>query len=385
MKHRTRLLAALSVLCAQATLLAAPPHQPQSRLHTTLHINWMEEASFPWTYNGGVVGRIGDYVVYIGGFGRQVPDRLKQKPGYFDGYHRLLAVWHMTNLRWEQAEPLFPGTARAYANYATSDGRYAYVLGGQSYVAPYCFRDVYRLSRNAQSWKWERLPDMLMDTADFDCVEVNGKLYVQGGANYERTGPHLGWDSEVGGVGKHLEALDLSRLQGGWKRLPDMPGTHRSHHAVAAVKGKIYVLGGVASVGGKQARHWNNVDNWRYDPERGTWEQLRDLPFPCGGWSAKVFRDRYVLLFGGFYGRKILALDGSTREAYGCDKAAFSNRVLVYDTATDTFGEATPMPKAVNDTRLVWLDDTTVANITGEVPGGRIPCVFIGRIVEEHE
>jgi len=77
------------MLCSQVMPLAALVTQAQSRLPTTSSIEWTEEALFPWTYNGGVVGRIGERVVYIGGYGRRVPEELKQKPGYFDGYHRL--------------------------------------------------------------------------------------------------------------------------------------------------------------------------------------------------------------------------------------------------------------------------------------------------------
>jgi len=349
----------------------------------TFHIDWTELRPFPWSYNGGVTGRVGDYIVYVAGFGRRVPEELKKRPGYFDGYHRLLATYHVPTGHWEQALPLFPGVARAYANCSVSDGRNAYVLGGQSYAPPGCFRDAYRLSRSGQVWRWERLPDMPMATAEFGCVLLDGKLYVQGGSHYARTGLHKGWDSELGNVGRHFTVLDLNRIDRGWRRLPDLPGTHRSHHAMAAVRGVLYVFGGVASVGGETPKNWNTVDNWRYDPGTRNWRRIRDLPFPCGGWSARVFQDRYILLFGGFYGRKILDIDGSTRPAYGCDGAAFSNRVCVYDTETNEFSEATPMPKAINDTRVVWLDSHTVMNITGEVPGSRrIPCVFVGRIVQ---
>jgi len=355
--------------------------QPQSELEMTVRIDWKKTVPFPWKYNGGITGRIGDYIIYVGGFGRDVPDKLKEQPGYFDGYHRLFATYYVPTGRWEQAQPLFPGIARAYANYSVSNGRYAYILGGQSYVAPYCFSDAYRLSRAGQSWRWERLPDMLLATADFGCVLLDGMLYVQGGANYDLTGVNKGWDSELGNIGKHFEVLDLSQIDKGWHRLPEMPGTHRSHQAMAAVSGRIYVIGGIASIGGKEPKHRNTVDNWCYDPSEKQWTRIRDLPFPCGGWSSRVFQDRYILLFGGYYGREILDIDGSIRQPYGCDKAEFSKRVLVYDTQTNEFSEATPMPVAFNDTRLVWLDPHTVMSITGELPGGpRLQSTFVGRI-----
>jgi N-acetylneuraminic acid mutarotase len=194
-------------------------------------------------------------------------------------------------------------------------------------------------------------------------------------------GPHKGWDSAVHGVGRQLHRLQLDRLDLGWERLPDMPGTHRSHHAVAAAGGRLYVFGGVASAGGEDPRHWNTVDTWCFTPQSREWRRLRDLPFPCGGWTARVFRDRYILLFGGYVGRDVLDPDGSVRPSYGCPGAEFSNRVLVYDPEANAFSETDPMPAAINDTRLVWVGNDRVMNITGEIPGGRrIPCVLVGRV-----
>jgi len=348
---------------------AQDPWHPQSRIDKMLEIRWEEGNPFPWTYNGGSVGRIGDYVVYMTGFGRRVPDELKSVDGYYDGYHRLLAAYHIPSQRWEQVRPLFPGKARAYGVYSVSDGVHAYCVGGQSYEDPFCFRDVYR---------WERLPDLPCATAEAGCVLLNRTLYVFGGDHYAMEGPHKGWDSTVENVGRRLHTLDLDEIEAGWRALKDCPGTPRSHHALAPAGGKLYALGGIFS---HQGKHWNCVDNWCYDPAKDDWSRVRDLPIPCGGWSSKTWKDRFILLFGGYWGREIRNPDGSTRPPYGCDSASFSNSVLVYDATEDLFSEANPMPRAINDPRLVWLDDHTVMNVTGEIPGGRrIPCVLVGHL-----
>ncbi|HOX37753.1 MAG TPA: hypothetical protein PL033_07175 [Candidatus Brocadiia bacterium] len=367
--------------CSKSTISDLQDITPQSGIKMQILIDWKQEQEFPWVCNGGTIGRIDNYVIYATGFGREVPDELKNIPGYHDGYHRMLALFHIPTKEWTLTRPLFPGIARAYGAYSAGDGRSVFILGGQSYAEPFCFRDAYRLFQVEGAWKWERLPDMLFDTAEFGCAPADDRLYVMGGANYAKDGLRAGWDSEYQGVGRHLEALDLSDAGKGWEQLPELPGTHRSHHAMEAIRRRLYVFGGVACRGGDKPEAWNCADNWRYDPDSRQWTRIRDLPFPCGGWSSLAYQDRYVLLFGGYCGRQVLNPDGATRPRYGCDSEGFSNRVIVYDTETNLFSEATPMPKAINDTRMVWLDDNTMMNVTGEIPGSkRIPCVFRGRI-----
>jgi len=117
----TLALASLASCASRDTAPGQPEPPPavehQTELHMKFRIEWREREPFPWTYNGGTVGRVEQYVVYATGFGRRVPDQLKRKPGYFNGYHRLLAVYHVPSRVWTQAEPLFPGTARAYGTY----------------------------------------------------------------------------------------------------------------------------------------------------------------------------------------------------------------------------------------------------------------------------
>lgn len=358
--------------------------QPMASLEMTVHIEWREAAPLPVVMNGGMVGKTGSHIVYATAFGRKGPKEILSS-----GYTQAAWAYSLDADTWARI-PDFPGAPRGYGTASgLSDDEHAYVLGGQSYAEPYVYKDVYRVSREDGAWRWQRLPDMLWPTAEFGACTLGGKLYVQGGAFWGVREPgKLGtgyWCTQTGRVGVRFQVLDLADLDAGWKELPSLPGVHRTHHTLSAAAGKLYCLGGIAIRGqerdpGRRGTY-NTVDCWCYDPAARTWTRVRDTPLPLGGHAALTYRDRYVLLMGGYSGRKVLGADDTARPPYG-DCQGFEDRVFVYGTVGGRFSLATPMLHKINDPRPEWIDNHTLFEATGEIPkGNRIPNCQIGTVV----
>lgn len=357
--------------------------QPFDSLGTTIRLKWREVAPLPVVMNGGMIGKVGRHIIYATAFGRKGPKEILA-----EGYTNAAWAYNLDANTWTRIAD-FPGVARGYGTASgVSDGRYAYVFGGQSYVAPHLFDDVYRVGRDGEEWRWERLPDMLWPTAEFGACILDGRLYVQGGAFWgkrregERTGAY--WCTQTDRVGARFQVLDLSALGAGWEELPSLPGVPRTHHTLSAAGGKLYVLGGIAiPAQEKDASRrgvFNTVDDYCFDPASGEWTRVRDMPLPLGGHAALTYRGRFILLAGGFSGRKVLDADGAIRQPYGpCQ--GFEDRVLVFDTQANSFSLATPMLHKLNDPRVDWVDSESFFEATGEIPnGGRIPNCQLGTV-----
>ncbi len=352
-------------------------------LPNVLHIAWREAAPYPHVLNGGMVGKTDGWVVYTCGFGRRATAVEK-----VDGYTRHTMGYEIARNRWVRL-PDFPGAARAYG---TASGLYGngwvYVLGGQSYTEPFVYRDGWRIRRRDGAWAWQKLPDLPHATAEFGACLLGAKIYLQGGAFYGQIGEDprtRHWCSVTGDVGRKFLSLDLRHIDRGWSVLPRLPGVGRNHHVLASAAGKLYVLGGIATVPKKGGKRWERVhhcvvDNWQFDPRTNQWQRVRDLPYGLGGHAALTYKDRWILLFGGYDKRTVLRVDGSVTPEPD-EAAGFQDRVLVYDAKADRFGRASPMLHAINDPRVVWLDEETVFVATGEIPQSRrIPDCQIGSV-----
>ena len=81
----------------------------------------------------------------------------------------------------------------------------------------------------------------------------------------------------------------------GWETLAPLPGAGRISHAMAQIKGGLYVFGG-ATTGGRDVE--NLKDAYRYDPKNNKWTELPDLPIADRAWWAVSVRRRALLLGG---------------------------------------------------------------------------------------
>lgn len=97
----------------------------------------------------------------------------------------------------------------------------------------------------------------------------------------------------------------------------------RSHFAVAAYGGRIYVFGG----GGEDFKSLNSTEI--YDPQTDRWDKARDMPTIRSGAVAAVLKGRIYVMGGGF------------RHPDG--QFEFFKTVEIYDPPTDTWTEGPEM------------------------------------------
>jgi len=212
---------------------------------------------------------------------------------------------------------------------------------------------------------------------------IGSKIYVCGGADYDRERFYTETDraGKNTRLGAHLLVIDTENLKAGWKRLTDCPGTPRWVAGTAAVRGKIYVIGGATgnlTRGGKKYGYCTVVDNWVYDPGTDTWARTRDLPISSGNFPSGAIgsKDRYILLIGGHQYGHVANPDGTVRVKYGRagrfeGKGAYHNDVFVYDTQTDLFGRADSLP-INNNLPMAVVRGDEVFLIGGETGGGTV-------------
>lgn len=358
----------------------------QASLGRMLDVTWAKGPDLPQGFQDSDGGILHGTLVTVGGFcaGRPAAGKEGRYPRGF-----LKKAWglDLKNPRngW-QALPDFPGAARQEL-FGIVCGERLYCWGGFSYAAPYCYGDGYRLSKAAGAWTWERLPDLPWRISSAGIGVIGSTIYVLGGADYDAAKFYTNGDrrGRVARLGARLLAIDTSDLKAGWKELPPCPGTPRWLPAVAAVGGSLYVIGGATGndnpgdpADGDRSGYHTVVDNWRYDAAAGRWDRLRDTPVATGNFPSGriVYADRYLLLVGGYQYRRVLNPDGTSRPAYGTVTKHYPDKdycsdVLVFDTKSQAFGTATPLPLNNNLPMTVVAGDR-VHLIGGETGGAVI-------------
>ncbi|HOX39174.1 MAG TPA: hypothetical protein PL033_14410 [Candidatus Brocadiia bacterium] len=182
---------------------------------------------------------------------------------------------------------------------------------------------------------------------------VSGKYFIAGGTS-DPAGLSPSPDSFI--------TYDPGMTEKGWTALEPMPQPCVNACAVGIAE-KVYIFGGCVPDKDKGVI---NLDRAAcYDPASMKWEAIAPAPFPCRGWTAIAWRNRYAILMGGYAG--LGAGDG------------FTNRVIVFDTVTRSYRDSAPMPMA-NFTESV-LAGKTIYLIGGEdAKKHRTPTTMIGEI-----
>ncbi|VGO16212.1 Sodium/glucose cotransporter [Pontiella desulfatans] len=160
----------------------------------------------------------------------------------------------------------------------------------------------------------------------------DGRLFVVGGVE----------NLESMAVSKAMYSLNLSNPSEGWQPHPDLPGAARISPTLIASDGRLHVFGGWTADGPGQ-RVLN--DNWGYrlKPVDGTthrgWQALAPMPDALA--QSAVFQSGqiHVALAGGFSAPDIA-----------------SDRVLLYNTVTDTWVLDGVLPQAVGGGLMVGQD-----------------------------
>lgn len=361
---------------------AASPQaaRPAGPLRPMLSIAWKKGPDLPQGFQDSDGGIVGSTLVTVGGF----CSGQKNVPGKADKYPRqfLQQAWGLDLANpgpgW-QALPPWPGAARQEHCAIVVDDQ-LYVWGGFSYTAPFCYPDGYRLSRQGQAWTWSPLPALPWPISSAGLTAIEGKIYLMGGADYDEQRFYTQTDRQGKNprLGARLLRFDPRNPKDGWQELPACPGTPRFVHAVAAIQGRLFVLGGATGNDNETKQSCTVVDNWSFDPKTSLWERLTDTPIATGNFPAGaiVFADRYVVLIGGYQYGRVLNPDGTSRAVYGqvtkhYPENGYNSDVLVYDAKSRTFGTATPLPLC-NNLPMAVLAGRTLHLIGGETGGCEI-------------
>lgn len=370
------------------------PHSPQSKLERWLDISWSLGPDLPQGFQDSDGGFLGTQLITACGFcSGGLEEDNRRKPGrYPRGF--LKKAWSLDVEQPDSAwKPLpdFPGEARQGVFSAIVNDS-LYVWGGFSYTKPFCYQDGYRLTRGVDgSWNWSKLPDLPWKLTSAGLAAVDSKIYLCGGADYDgETGFFTEHDrtKKLSRLGARVLVFDTNQPDTGWKPLPPCPGTPRFVHALQAVNGRLFVIGGATGdivKDGMRYGYCTVVDNWSFDPVAGTWTRLRDLPVSSGNFpksSNLVFRERFIILPGGHQYSYVANPDGTVRPAYGKASqqrkaSGLHNDVFVYDTKTDLFGAGTHMP-IDNNLPMSAVRGEQLFLIGGETGGGEIDGKYYG-------
>ena len=368
-----------------------PPASHLSDRHM-LRIEWRIGPDLPQGFQDSDGGILGDTLVTVGGFcSGGLDEDNRHKPGrYPRGFLRLGWQLDVSDPRgsW-QPLPDFPGDARQALSSARV-GEALYFWGGFSYSEPFCYADGWKLTRADGDWQWERLPDFPWPINSAAMAVVGAKIYACGGSDYNAAAFYT--ETDRGGgmprLGARLLVIDTADTNAAWRELSPCPGTPRWVHTMAAHDGKLYVIGGASgnfSQNGTNYGYCTIVDNWSYDVATDEWSRLPDLPISSGNFprsSGNVFRDRYIILPGGYQYSWVLGSDGMVRPPYGKASTAnagsgLHNDVFVFDIQTRRFGTADPLP-IDNNLPMTVVRGNEIYLIGGETGGGMVDGEYYG-------
>jgi len=156
---------------------------------------------------------------------------------------------------------------------------------------------------------WTQIGDMPEIRYGHTVNELNGKIYVVGGGAIE-------------GSASPRTALLYDRSSGIWTQIPLHNNGSRGGHGSAVVGGRLYVVGGIDSIG----RTLATMD--MFDPGSGQWVSKNPMPTSrslaaCVSIEGKIYVIGGGLYIGNYYG---------------------FNRVEVYDTTSGTWKQLADMP-----------------------------------------
>jgi M6 family metalloprotease-like protein len=209
---------------------------------------------------------------------------------------------------WTGPEAPLPAP-REGGNGAVTLNGIVYLAGGQNALGGLT-RTLYALKTNAGSYEWNTLAPMPAYSACGGSAAIGGKLYVFSGCTRSGTGAQI----NAGLLHRYNPNTNT------WTTLKPAPVTH-FRPAVAAIGGRLYVVGGENGAGAPIGR----VDV--YDPATNTWSTRRNMP------TARMNAGAAVL------GGKLYVVGGRSGTAY-------LKTVEAYDPVTNAWTSRTAMPTA---------------------------------------
>ena len=199
--------------------------------------------------------------------------------------------------------------------------------------------------------EWQVISEIPTPRHSSSVAAVDGKIYLIGGTLFE---------NENGPFGLSLvEVYDPGTNS--WKRVADMP-TSRAGARTAVVDGKIYVIGGYSGIDNR-GENFNTLKVVEvYNPQTDIWEKKQDMSLP---------RSQFGI---GVVAGKIYAIGGFVHPRGNKPGAPWRiDLVEVYDPATDTWAKRANMP-----TRRSSVEGAVVNGLIYAIGGTGWPQILHG-------
>ena len=184
---------------------------------------------------------------------------------------------------------------------------------------------------NVNNGYWEQIADLPSGRSNLAIAAMNGKIYLIGG------------DTASGYI---QDCLEYDPATDTYSNKAPLPDYGRARLTAIAFNDKIYVFGGVKSGPTYLA------DCLEYDPSTVTWTYKASMPNPPRAWLACSKDDTYIYLFGGYDGSKsILDVDR-------------------YDPSTNSWTSLNDMPKPERHAVAAQRIGSKIYIATGKVKNG---------------
>ncbi|KRE46328.1 kelch repeat-containing protein [Paenibacillus sp. Soil522] len=332
--------------------------------------------------------------------------------GYYLDLNEKIYTWNRI--------PEFPGTERQAGRAVCIDNT-MYCYGGYVYAPTRnhgktnnkkkqsfnTLQDGYALKYTDNKWIWTKLPNLPVSMSGFGMTKINNYIYICCGAHRKAhyRCHHLmvkveSRNNKNTEIGRILYRLDINNLNKGWEKYDTFPGTLRFNPAMTSIGDKIYIIGGIypnqewiTNIKDTSKRFYNINDNWEYNTVTKEWSLIKtNICNGLSNWGPGndeiVYKDRYIILIGGHSYRYFMNKNKLMKNSMYNGK--FSNRIIIYDTVTDTcyndntlFCEINVPDYIVRDNKIYLIGGESVRYKFERESFGRHSDVFaIGEIEE---
>jgi solute:Na+ symporter, SSS family len=319
------LLPLLTLACVLATAGAQP---------TPSVLTWQELPALPdgQGFGGSYAGVSGGALIVAGG--ANFPDQ----PPWAGGskvWHDTVFVLDAPDGTWRRAGRL-PQPAGYGLSLTVPEG--ILVIGGGD--VRHHFSSTRLLRWQGAELDFTDLPSLPVPLAMMAGAVVNRTVYVAAGLDRP----------EATQAQRIFLALDLDRVEQGWRVLEPWPGPERFLATGGALDGAFYLFGGTRLVPGSNdtPQRESLRDAWSYSPGRG-WRQLADLPTPMVATPgpAPALGASHLLMLGGDDGSP----SGTPPDAH----PGFPRTAWMYHSTTDSWAPAGALPfSLVTSPAVTW-------------------------------
>ena len=324
-------------------------------------LDWKELPAIPDTIGfAGSYGGVANGALVVAG-GANFPDGGVPWKGSEKVWHDAVFVLENENGVWKKVGRL-PDSLAYGVSVTWKEG---VVLAGGGNAREHSSKVWYlQYERNTVTFK--KLPDLPKPIANATGIILADVLYIMGGTSSPsaKETEHNFW------------ALDLNNESASWQVLAPWPGPSRML-AVAAAQGESLFLFSWAEL--KDGKRHYLKDAYRYHSKDG-WKSIAALPKAVVAAPGPAYSIAgQILIFGGDDGM-LAALNEPDLATH----PGFSNAILLYDVADNTWESAGLMPKfpAVTAPLVCWNNELIIAG--GEIkPSVRTTRVLAGAIKKE--